>query len=189
MKTAAVPQSAPQSVPRASAAAWGERVRALEAAYLRVQNERMQGLGLLHPALQVQAIGFAPAPEQSAVAEGVLLTPWFMSLVRLPLQAQSSQGRIGRRATHGFGAEAFEFLGTHLDGVGFHESCALFSPMNGFDTQARALETAHSVLQQLRTAVAQAAAGTGAAASGTVAAAPMARRDFFRRPLGAGARS
>lgn len=168
------------------------RVRALEAAYLRVQNERMQGLGLLHPALQVQAIGFAPAPEQSAVAEGVLLTPWFMSLVRLPLQAQSPQGRIGRRAAHGFGAETFEFLGTHLDGVGFHESCALFSPMNGFDTQARALDTAHAVLQQLRAAVAPAEATADAAAAGAAAAAtsaPMARRDFFRRPLGAGSRS
>lgn len=180
-----------QSAPRVSAAAWGERVRALEAAYLQVQNERMQGLGLLHPALQVQAIGFAPAPEQSALAEGVLLTPWFMSLVRLPLQAQSPQGRIGRRATHGFGAEAFEFLGTHLDGVGFHESCALFSPMNGFDTQARALDTAHAVLQQLRAAAPQATSTASTAATGAAAAtsAPMARRDFFRRPLGAGSRS
>ena len=60
------------------------RVERLEAVFRDIAATRMVGVPLLHPGLQVQAVGFAPEPEGSS-ALGVLVTPWFMNLLRLPL--------------------------------------------------------------------------------------------------------
>ena len=128
--------------PGPGAAALAERVRALQAFYRRVQVERMQGVALLNPALAVQALGFAwraGATGAQAVAEGVLITPWFMSLLRLPAQVQGHQGRVGLKQLHDFGNESFEFIGAHDPSLGFHEACALFSPMGDFSGQPQAV--------------------------------------------------
>jgi len=84
------------------------------------------------------------------VAEGVIITPWFMSLLRLPLAIQDHRWRVGRKRTLAFGNERFDFIGAHDPDLGFHEACALFSPMAEFRTQAQARETAQAVLDQLR---------------------------------------
>lgn len=128
------------------------RVEALVAFYRRVEVERMQGLPLLNPALRVEAVGFrtAEADADASVAEGVLITPWFMSLMRLPLARQGPEGTVGRRRVLPFGLERFDFLGAHDPSVGFHEACALFSPMADFQHQDQARETAEAVLAQLR---------------------------------------
>jgi [NiFe] hydrogenase assembly HybE family chaperone len=133
-----------------------QRVAALVTFYRRVQVERMQGIPILNPALSVEAVGFrwgalpedAPAPEP--VAEGVLITPWFMSLVRLPQTVQPHGNRVARKFVRDFGSEGFEFIGAHDDAVGYHETCALFSPMDGFATQAQAVETALASLALVR---------------------------------------
>ena len=62
-----------------------ERVATLERAFRQVAETRMQGVPLLNAALQVQAVGFAPLADEPGVALGVLVTPWFMNLLRLPL--------------------------------------------------------------------------------------------------------
>lgn len=132
------------------------RVTLLEAFYRRVQTERMQGIPILNPALSVEAVGFqlgAPAPEgEEPVAEGVLITPWFMSLVRLPMALQPHAGRVGCKAVRDFGCERFDFIGGHEWPLGYHETCALFSPMQGFATQEQARETAQASLALLRPA-------------------------------------
>ena len=133
-----------------------KRVWLLEAFYRRVQAERMQGIPILNPALAVEAVGFelgAPTTEgEEPVAEGVLITPWFMSLVRLPLQAQPHAGRVGRKTVRDFGCERFDFIGGHELPLGYHETCALFSPMQGFASQDQARETALASLALLRPA-------------------------------------
>ncbi|MFP8780040.1 [NiFe]-hydrogenase assembly chaperone HybE [Hydrogenophaga sp. RWCD_12] len=135
-----------------------QRVAALVDFYRRVQTERMQGVPILNLALSVEAVGFrraetpedAPEPEHEPVAEGVLITPWFMSLVRLPLALQPHGNRVARKFVRDFGSEGFEFIGAHDDAVGYHETCALFSPMDGFATQAQAVETALASLALVR---------------------------------------
>ena len=133
------------------------RVTALVNFYRRVESERMQGIPILNPALSVQALGFRLADEEDAVAEGVLITPWFMSLVRLPLDVQDHAGRVGRKRVLAFGNERFDFIGAHDPAVGFHEACALFSPMADFRDQDQARATAEAVLAELRPAPAPAA--------------------------------
>jgi len=126
------------------------RVQTLVDFYRGVQTERMQGIPILNTALAVEAVGFRIGAGDEAVAEGVLITPWFMSLVRLPLAVQDHAGRVGRKRVLAFGNERFDFIGTHDPALGFHESCALFSPMADFRSQEQARETAQAVLDQLR---------------------------------------
>jgi [NiFe] hydrogenase assembly HybE family chaperone len=130
------------------------RVDALVAHFERVRTERMVGIPMLNPVLQVEAVGFrwAEVPEGSdiAVAEGVLVTPWFMSLVRLPADPLPHRNQVGRKFVRDFGSERFDFIGGHDESIGYHETCALFSPMQGFDNQQRAIDTAQAALALTR---------------------------------------
>lgn len=159
------------------------RIAELVAFYRHVQTERMQGIPILHPALSVEAVGFraAEATEEGdePVAEGVLITPWFMSLVRLPLDVQDHAGRVGRKRVLAFGTERFDFIGAHDPVLGFHEACALFSPMAEFRSQDQARETAQAVLDQLRPAP----------VAPPQAAEPLPARRAFFLARGAGART
>lgn len=131
------------------------RVSALVDFYRRVQIERMAGIPILNAALQVEAVGFewgAAADDEGRVAEGVLVTPWFMSLVRLPERSLPHAGRVGRSFVRDFGSERFDFIGAHDPAVGYHETCALFSPMGEFGSLALALETAREALLLTRPA-------------------------------------
>lgn len=127
-----------------------ERVQQLVDFYRQVQTGRMQGIPILNPALCVEAVGFQFAGDDPATAEGVLITPWFMSLVRLPMAHTPHGGRVGRSGVHAFGNERFDFIGAHDPAVGFHQTCALFSPMGDFRSQAQARETAVEALALLR---------------------------------------
>jgi len=145
---------APMATSPASPAQLAARVQALVDFYRQVQHERMQGIPLLNPALCVEAVGFewALALEEAAepVAEGVLITPWFMSLLRLPSVNLPHGNRVGRKAVRDFGSERFDFIGAHDPAIGYHETCALFSPMNGFSSQNLARETALASLALVR---------------------------------------
>lgn len=154
-----------------------QRVQALVHFYQQVQAERMQGVALLNPVLQVEALGFVATGTPPDQAEGVLITPWFMSLLRLPLAWQDGAALVGYKQVHGFGHESFDFITAHDSGLGLHQSCALFSPMATFASQQQARDTAQAVLDQLRQGPEQAAP---AAAAPAPPPAPMpARRAFF----------
>jgi len=71
------------------------RVADLVARFDDIARTRMVGVPLLNPALQVEAVGFTLQAEGegelagAGVAVGILVTPWFMNLVRLPLRRDS----------------------------------------------------------------------------------------------------
>lgn len=158
------------------------RVDALVAHFERVRTQRMVGVPLLNPVLKVEAVGFrwaeVPGGGGVAVAEGVLVTPWFMSLVRLPARALPHGNQVGRKFVRDFGGERFDFIGGHDDAIGYHETCALFSPMQGFDNQQRAIDTAQAALALTRPAPVDAKAPA-------VKPAVPARRAFFQMGRGA----
>lgn len=155
-----------------------EGVRRLEAAFRTIQATRMQGMALLRPDLRVEAVGFLPdGDSHGAVASGVLVTPWFMSLVRLPLGDEAAAAMLapGASGVREWGPSAFDFLGVHEAAIGRYEASSLFSPMAEFEDQAAAVATARSVLDLLRQ---------------DAAPAQPARRGFlFGRSAGAGARA
>ena len=132
------------------------RVLALECAFTDIARTRMLGVPVQNPAIQVQALGFLPDPNDTAMLLGVLVTPWFMNLVRLPTQASSPGDKllaVGKKARRAIGHESFEFIGACEAGIGAFEVCSLYSPMFEFADHAVAADTACEILNLLRTPV------------------------------------
>jgi [NiFe] hydrogenase assembly HybE family chaperone len=121
----------------------------LEAVYRDIAATRMAGLPLVHATLRVQAKGFK---AEGDVATGVLVTPWCMNLLRLPLRVEATTEMLapGHRAARDLGEHTFEFTGAELPALGRFEQCSLFSPMFAFADQAAAVATAQEVLRLLR---------------------------------------
>lgn len=131
------------------------RVEALESAFRHIARSRMAGVPILHPSLAVQAVGFAPAPADAGpqgMALGVLITPWFMNLVQLPLDddAVLELPQPGLSQALAIGDWRFDFFGGEEEGLGRYAAASLFSPMAEFVDQAAAVATAREVLLQLR---------------------------------------
>ena len=134
------------------------RVNALVALYQDIATTRMQGIPLLNSALRVQAVGFEwgaqPAPKgdengglvDCTSAVGVLITPWFVNLMWLPLQRLNQPSQVGVKTQRHVGSACFEFIAAHEDALGSYEACSLFSPVFEFENQAAAVDTAQAVL-------------------------------------------
>ena len=132
------------------------RVQAIERAFTNIAHTRLSGVPVLNPALHVQAIGFGPEPDDADMLLGVLVTPWFMNLVRLPTLAAAPGNTllaVGQKGIRAAGNESFEFVGACEADLGAFEVCSLFSPMFQFANHAAATDTANEVLNQLRTPV------------------------------------
>ncbi len=164
------------------------RAAALAAAFRDIEATRMQGIPLLNARLRVQAVGFDRDPHEPQVALGVLLTPWFMNLVRLPLDtaAERALAAVGESRQRCAGAIRAEFIGADEPSFGRFEACSLFSPVLEFADQAAALATAEEVLKGLREPVPEPPLNAPAPRASTVPTAPTAptaptpdRRAFF----------
>ena len=177
------------------------RVNALTALYRHIAETRMEGIPLLNPKIRVQALGFERVASAAALdtdepdsafaaAVGVLITPWFMNLIWLPLEPQHQSNAVGCKLPRYVGPECFEFIGAYENGFGSYASCSLFSPVFEFDSHQAALDTAQAVLDTLRQPVPAPAPLTPTAIPGTTAAhaAPApARRAFLFGRSGASA--
>ena len=130
------------------------RVHALRELFAVIERTRMVGVPVLHPGLWVQAVGFEPLAELGdgppIDALGILIVPWFMNLVRLPLERVDSSSQVGRAEPLVLGGRRFMFIGTHEPDLGAYSACSLFTPMFEFVDQAAALATALAVLDELR---------------------------------------
>lgn len=145
------------------------RAEALAQCFRAIERERMAGLPFLHPRLQVQVLGLAPQADEPAVLSGILLTPWFMNLVRLPLRPLDALAGladgwagVGLRVTRRIGQHELDLLGGVEPGLGVFEAASLFSPMGDFANQAAAVAAAQEVLHQLRQPPTEAAAAAPA---------------------------
>ncbi len=156
------------------------RVRALVALFERIAATRMAGVPMLNERLAVAAVGFEAEPG-GAGATGVLVTPWFMNLVWLPLDESQPPLAVRAARTRAVGQEQFEFLGAHEEGFGAFEACSLFSPMFQFEDQAAALATAEHVLLTLRQPPESESAEPATAAATTTEAMPARRAWLLAR--------
>jgi len=130
------------------------RATVLQRHFESVARTRMAGLPVLHAGLRVEAVGFRSLPDEPGVSLGVLITPWFMNLVRLPFERAATQGmnlpglsvvrRLADRDWTFIGAGEGEFGG---ETPGPMECSSLFSPMFEFVDQAAARATALGVLE------------------------------------------
>jgi [NiFe] hydrogenase assembly HybE family chaperone len=163
------------------------RVAQLEQVFAHIGAARMQGVPVLNAALRVQAVGFEVLDsEQPPMLLGILVTPWFMNLLRLPLASDSAAvaPQPGSKRGHVCGGQLFEFIAGQEEALGSFEACSLFSPMFEFADQAGAVATATEVLKLLRTPPVEAAHSKPPAA---VALDVPSRRGFLFGRSGSGA--
>lgn len=122
-------------------------VARLEDEFREIHATKMRDTPLVNRALSVQAVGFAAFGED---AVGVLLTPWFMNLFLLPGPDRDwSALRAGDKEIVTFPSGAYEFIHNARPSVGGYKACSLFSPMNDFASQQKALEVAAAVVPAL----------------------------------------
>lgn len=147
-----------------------DRLEALEATFRRIATTRMRGVPVLHAGLSVQAVGFVREPVAAGskhtpipMLMGVLVTPWCMNVLRLPVTAvddavddAAAAGLLPVGVTGGrrYGAHHLDFVGAHEPTIGAFEQASLFSPMFSFADQPAAVATAREVLRLLRQPVA-----------------------------------
>ncbi len=119
----------------------------LERVFRRIERERLQGLPILNPALQVRAVGFR---SWQGHCLGVLITPWFMNLMLLPSEGDDWQElRVGDKQLHQLPSGPYEFILGEEPGVGRYQMCSLFSPVFEFADQESAVATAEAAMQAL----------------------------------------
>jgi [NiFe] hydrogenase assembly HybE family chaperone len=120
---------------------------ALERTFETVRRERMEGVPMLNPALEVEAVGFRPWREHWL---GILITPWFMNVVLMP-RVDAAWQPVGERESrhHLFPGGVFEFIGGREATLGDYQACSLFSPMFDFADQREARATALAALDAL----------------------------------------
>ena len=147
----------------------------VEAAFCRIQRERMADMPMLNPALAVEAVDFDLHDGRWL---GVLLTPWTLSLMLLPAAPEGwVSAPAGQRLMIRYPAGEFAFLGGEEEGIGEYLSCALFQSMAQFPDQ----ETARLTARASRLALLQAPAATPLPKS-------PARRSFLTGRIDSGKR-
>jgi [NiFe] hydrogenase assembly HybE family chaperone len=169
------------------------RVAELVALFETIARTRMAGMPVLNVALRVEAVGFEPwlcednasangngnGNGNAATGLGILITPWFMNLVRLPLRRDASTSAVGRAYGRTLAGLGFEFIGAHEPAIGAFAACSLFSPVFEFADQAAARATAEAVLAQLRPPCGGARLALSTVASSPAIEAAPARRSFL----------
>jgi [NiFe] hydrogenase assembly HybE family chaperone len=119
----------------------------IESIFRRIEEEQMQGIPLLNPALKVQTIGFQSYEGRTL---GVIITPWMMNLLLLPAEGEDWSGmKLGDKNFHRFPANEFRFMLNEIDGIGLCQTHSLYSPMHEFMNQDHAVAAAESFMQTL----------------------------------------
>jgi [NiFe] hydrogenase assembly HybE family chaperone len=154
----------------------------LVAAFRRIHAERMQGLPFVNPALDVEAVDFAP---WQGLWLGVMVTPWSINLMLLPHdRAAWKPLAAGTKRRYRFAAGDYDFVAANDEAIGEFLVCSLFSPALEFADHATARLTAQCARVALFDAThaespPQQSARPLADLKENLAA-PMSKRDFLR---------
>lgn len=156
----------------------------LAAAY-GVIARRMDGLNFVNPAIEVEAVAFAPWESHWL---GVMVTPWFINLMLLPRDpAAWTSLPQGTTLRYHFPAGDYEFISSRDEAVGEYHMCSLISPLLHVTDHP----TARAIAEHARIALLDAANAPvpevpESEKPGPVARlkeqadAPMSKRDFLR---------
>ncbi|MES9853215.1 MAG: [NiFe]-hydrogenase assembly chaperone HybE [Candidatus Thiodiazotropha sp. L084R] len=121
--------------------------RQIETVFKGIEQEQMQGIPLLNPALKVETIGFQHYQGRPV---GVLITPWLMNLVLLPGDDDEwSDLKLGEKHQHRLPANEYRFMVNEIEGIGICQTHSLYSPMHEFMDQDHAVAAAENFMKML----------------------------------------
>ncbi len=119
----------------------------MEQTFKRILTENMQGIPILNPMIEVQALGFQ---EWQGRVLGVIITPWLMNLVLLPAEGEDwSQMELGHKQPHEFPSRSYKFMINDIEGIGPCQTYSMCSPMREFSTHQQAVQVAQDFLDGL----------------------------------------
>ncbi len=119
----------------------------IEKTFTRIHLENMQGIPILNPAIEVQAVGFQ---NYRGRVLGVIITPWLMNVVILPAEDENWNGmELGHKQPHKFPSRTYKFMINHIEGIGSCQTHSLYSPMRDFACHEQALSMAQDFLSTL----------------------------------------
>ncbi len=128
----------------------GALAQALEAAFGKIERERMGDVPILNPALKVAALGMRTF---GGVWFATVVTPWFINVIALPASVADAEAwsrvTTGEKVFRQLPAGAFEFICGSEDGIGPYQMCSLFSPVLEFENQEAAIATAEAAMNAL----------------------------------------
>lgn len=123
------------------------RVSGLAAHFREIGDTRMRDLPFYNANLEVEAWGFSPMADDRLM--GVLITPWFMNLVVLPLGLEPLQPhRFGQSQMIPLPSGERKFLYSGDEGIGAFWAHSLHSPMQKFASPAHARGEARARLAE-----------------------------------------
>jgi [NiFe] hydrogenase assembly HybE family chaperone len=142
------------------------RVLALVERFRQIDAE-MQDLPIYNDRVVIEAIGFRPFGDAALL--GVLLTPWFMNVIVLPIEpAPMDMTDVGRTVSVELPAGPRIFAIGGDDALGLYKFHSLQSPMLGFTLPGQARAAAQRLLAALTTPPAATTSTPAAHRSGTV---------------------
>lgn len=118
----------------------------LEAAFRRIHRERMAGLPVLNPHIEIEAVGFRAWQGQWI---GILTTPWAIGLYILPGGGEWPEVGRGGRYAWSLPKGGYLFLVDEEEGVGAYHVCSLMSPVKQFGDQQTARAAAELALDEI----------------------------------------
>jgi len=125
-----------------------ERIRQLVQRFTHIGNTAMRDLPIYNHALQVDAIGFEATRTGWL---GVLITPWFINVILLPLQRQETTVPLGDKVTHELASGEHEFSVGEDDELGRYDFITLASPTLRYKSHQAARDVAQKALVKLLT--------------------------------------
>lgn len=151
-----------------------DAVDRLVAGYCSIERQRMRGLPICNADLQVEAVGFRSRGGRRLC--GVLITPWFMNLVLLPVVSEEwCTAASGSKINCRFPAGEYEFTLSVSEDIDTHLTTPLFSTVQDFPDQDTARRVAEEVLERLYQGGSQTASADPVAAE--------LERSGFNRPV------
>lgn len=120
----------------------------IETVFRTIATTRMDGVPILNADLGVAMRGLR---RHDAHFVGVLVTPWFMNVIFLPLEQPCEKRRVGSGSKMTLPSGVYDAIWCYEEELGGYWSVSLFSPMFEFKEMEFAVETADVTLDLLFT--------------------------------------
>lgn len=125
------------------------RVQTLIELFQRI-DAGMRDIPIYNEKIAIEAIGFRPFGEGELL--GVMLTPWFMNLIMLPIKpAPMDMAEIGRTVSIELPAGKRAFVTGGDEPIGLYQAHSLHSPVLNFTLPGQAQAEARRMLALLMT--------------------------------------
>jgi [NiFe] hydrogenase assembly HybE family chaperone len=119
----------------------------LETCFTKILHENMQGINILNHELDVEAVEFQEWDDRIM---GMMITPWFVSLIILPKAEENWEGgRLGEKENMSFPSRDCEMMLNEIEGFGLCKTHSIYSPCTDLPNQESARIAAAMFLRNL----------------------------------------